>query len=199
MMRWVWFSLVLCFLALMALSQTNPPHVQEQYQATAFILNTILAPALHVSTANTAPLDFYIDSYTPDDEYRNLVKISQTGGLKSMEKAFDKLPERGRISLSMAMADTLGCSNSVRLARQIVNGPEKVVRLVVKCDLNDTARQPSGVRDFKFRVVELRLNPRGDNRGVLVAVAKVSFDDQAACRSNPSTRPRWSHWEACGR
>jgi hypothetical protein len=185
MIRRVWFSLSVCFLALLALSQTNPPRVQEQYQATAFLQNTVPPASLQVSAPNIAALDFYVDSYTPDDEYGNLVKISQTEGSKGLEKAFDKLPQRGRVSQNKTASDSLGCSNGVKLARQVVNGPEKVVRLVMKCDINDYARQLSGVRDFKFRVVELRVNPNGQNRGVFVSVAKISFDDQGRMQVQP--------------
>jgi hypothetical protein len=138
------------------------------------------------------PLNFFVDSYTPDDEYQHLEKISKTHGSQGFESSFDKLPVRGRVPSGPSYPETVGfCETAIRLARLQVNGQEKVIRLVIKCaDFITHASFPSslheaGSRDFKFTVVELHLDSQGVGTGVVVNPAKLWFDDRGQLQVLP--------------
>lgn len=198
------FSLVcLCLgLSLASLSQTNAPKEPEHYQIQP---PGSLAPAGQLQSGNPrgvglprfSPTDFYVSSYTPDDEYRHLAQVGKSQGWQGVESAFGKLPNRGHVvssasSTALSRPAPFGCDNAIRVARVEMKGQEKVIRLIVKCSSLDAyGNYPSPVHqygaspDFKFTVVELRLNSQGEGEGVMVTNAKLSFDEQGRLQVQP--------------
>ena len=157
---------LLFMLATMAFTQENPQpeNKPEQYSATAFITG---GPA----NGKSFGVNIYINSYTTDEEVKDFIHVLKTDGPDGLEKAFDKAPERGRIAPTGSTGNNLSVVRShnaetKRILRMATN------RIVSFPELRDNGRS----RDYKFSIIELRLDADGNGEGTLMYATKVKFN-----------------------
>jgi hypothetical protein len=163
------FTLATILLAstLLASAQTSEepgPPKPEQYAATAFITS---GPAQGKSVSVTT----YINSYTSDQEVQNFLDILKTKGQDGLESAFDKTKERGRI----AIVGTTG--NSISFIRSHNAESKRVIRMATNRIISfpELWTSPRS-RDYKFGVIELRLDASGNGDGSILYATKIKFN-----------------------
>jgi hypothetical protein len=152
--------------ALFATAQNapQPPDVPEQYSATAFGTS---GP----TSGKSVGVNIYINSYTTDDEVKNYLNILKTQGQDGLEKAFDKTKERGRLSV----VGTTG--NDISFIRSRNAETKRIIRLAANrmmsfAELYNSPRS----RDYKFTIVELRLDADGNGEGNIFYAVKLKFN-----------------------
>lgn len=153
-------------------AQNNPPTDKkpEQYSATAFP-SGIAGPN---SVQNTLALDIYINSYTPDEELQNLVNVSGTQGLAGVEKAFSKLKDRGRVSVTFRSTQ-----GGFRFIRSSTSGTETVIRMATDRVLSFQERTgDTSLGRYRFSLIELHLDAQGRGQGTITYAAKLKFNSQ---------------------
>jgi hypothetical protein len=115
----------------------------------------------------------YINSYTTDEEVENFLNILKSQGQDGLEKAFDKTKERGRI----AIVGTTG--NDVSFIRSRNAETKRIIRMATNRTISfpELWASPRS-RDYKFGIVELRLDADGNGEGTLLYATKISFNKQ---------------------
>lgn len=160
--------LVLLVANLPAFAQSSQPEpaAPEQYSATAFITSG-------AAQGKSVGLNIFINSYTTDDEVKNYLQILKTQGQDGLEKAFDKTKERGRI----AITGTTG--NDVSFIRSRNAETKRIVRMATNRTISfpELWASPRS-RDYKFGIVELRLDADGNGEGTLLYATKIKFNKQ---------------------
>ena len=146
-----------------AADETEPSKT-EQYSATAMIVSG-------VGAGKTIGLNIYLHDVTSDEEIHQLADILKTKGPDGLEDALDKIKEKGRI------APLGGTGNDVSVVRVLQNKKGKRIRMVTNrnigfMELRDSPR----IRDYKFSVLELRLDPTGKGEGTLLYATKIKFN-----------------------
>jgi hypothetical protein len=143
----------------------------EQYSATALVTGIPTPPT---TIQNTIPYDFYVYSYTPDDELQNLLNIYNTQGEPGFEKAFAKMKERGRISANFRTSQ-----GAIKLVRSTTSGNETVIRLAMERILShDELTSNSALSKYRFTIVELHLDSKGKGEGTMIYAAKLGLSSQ---------------------
>jgi hypothetical protein len=169
-MRFLGFAAFLLFLIGSGAAQTDLPASShpDQYSATAF-RSGIFAPT---SVTNTIAFDFFVYTYTPDDELKSLVGLFNTQGEAGVQKAFSKMKERGRVSTNLRPSQ-----GGVKFVRSSTSANETVIRMATERILSfpeltgDTA-----VGKYRVSVVELHLDAQGKGEGTLTYAAKLKFN-----------------------
>jgi hypothetical protein len=172
MHRLLGIAAFLLFLVCSTAAQSNVPPGShpDQYSATAFVTG-IFAPT---SVTNTIAFDFFVYTYTPDDELQSLVSIFNAQGEAGLEKTFSNMKERGRVSTNLRPSQ-----GSFKFARSTTSGNETVIRMATDRILSfpeltgDTA-----LSKYRFSVVELHLDAQGKGEGTLTYAAKLKFNPQ---------------------
>jgi hypothetical protein len=158
------------FLSLAASAQessqpgSQPPDVSEQFSATGFIESGSAA-------GKNLGVNIYVNSYTTDEERNNFLDILKKQGQDGLERAFDKAKERGRIAVTGSTGNTVPYIRSQnaetrRIIRMATN------RIMSFAELSQSPRS----RDYKFTIVELRLDASGNGDGTIFYATKVKFD-----------------------
>ena len=116
---------------------------------------------------------YYINSYTTDEEVKNYLDILKTQGQDGLEKAFDKTKERGRL----AMTGTTG--NDISFIRSRNAETKRIIRMASNrmmsfAELYNSPRS----RDYKFTIIELRLDADGNGEGNIFYATKLKFNKQ---------------------
>jgi len=157
---------VLLCTASFAIAQTNPqpPDVAEQFSATAFGTS---GP----TSGKSVGVNIYINSYTTDDEVKNYLNILKTQGQDGLEKAFDKTKERGRLAV------TGSTGNDISFIRSRNAETKRIIRMASNrmmsfAELYNSPRS----RDYKFTIVELRLDADGNGEGNIFYAVKLKFN-----------------------
>lgn len=169
------FGLAAFVLFLLFSSATQSPAESEttleQFAASAFVTGTSASPP----TGRTIlPQDFFVYSYTPDDEFQNLVNLFNTEGEAGMEKAFSKMKERGRISPGFRTSQ-----GSFRLIRSTTSGNNTVIRMAMERILSPAELTSASVQStYRFSVVELHVDAQGKGEGTFIYRAKLKFNKQ---------------------
>jgi len=157
---------VLVFLFAVALlhAQESAPAQTEQYSATAFITSG-------AAQGKSVGITIYINSYTTDEEGQNFLQVLKTQGQDGLEKAFDKTPERGRV----AIIGTTG--NTISYVRQRPAETKRTVRMATNRTISfpELWASPRS-RDYKFGIIELRLDADGNGEGTLLYATKIKFN-----------------------
>jgi hypothetical protein len=158
-------TLLLCT-ATFAIAQANPqpPDVPEQFSATAFGTS---GP----TSGKSVGVNIYINSYTTDIEVTNYLSILKSQGQDGLEKAFDKTKERGRL----AVVGTTG--NDISFIRSRNAETKRIIRMASNrmmsfAELYNSPRS----RDYKFTIVELRLDADGNGEGNIFYAVKLKFN-----------------------
>jgi hypothetical protein len=158
-------ALILCS-AIFAAAQTNPQpaDVPEQFSATAFGTS---GP----TSGKSVGVNIYINSYTTDDEVKNYLDILKTQGQDGLEKAFDKTKERGRLAV------TGSTGNDISFIRSRNAETKRIIRMASNrmmsfAELYNSPRS----RDYKFTIVELRLDANGNGEGNIFYAVKLKFN-----------------------
>jgi hypothetical protein len=158
-------ALLLCT-ATFTIAQTNPqpPDVREQYSATAFGTSG-------AASGKSVGVNIYVNSYTTDDEVKNYLNILKTQGQDGLEKAFDKTKERGRLSV------TGSTGNDISFIRSRNAETKRIIRMASNrmmsfAELYNSPRS----RDYKFTIVELRLDADGNGEGNIFYAVKLKFN-----------------------
>jgi len=143
--------------------EPGPPK-PEQYAATAFITS---GPAQGKSVGVT----IYINSYTTDQEVQNFLDILKTKGQGGLEAAFDKTKERGRI----AIIGTTG--NDISFIRSRNAETKRIIHMATNRTISfpELWASPRS-RDYKFGIIELRLDANGNGEGTLLYATKIKFN-----------------------
>lgn len=161
-------AIVILFPALFAAAQTapQPADIPEQFSATAFSTS---GP----SNGKSLGVNIYVNSYTTDDEVKNFLNVLKTQGQDGLEKAFDKTKERGRL----AVTGTTG--NDIPFIRSRNAETKRIIRMAANrimsfAELYNSPRS----RDYKFTIVELRLDADGNGEGNIFYATKLKFNKQ---------------------
>ena len=116
-------------------------------------------------------MTIYINSYTSDQEVQNFLNILKTKGQDGLEAAFDKTKERGRI----AIIGTTG--NDISFIRSRDAETKRVIHMATNRTISfpELWASPRS-RDYKFGVIELRLDANGNGDGTLLYATKIKFN-----------------------
>jgi len=164
-LRTIAAALLLCT-AMFAVAQANPqpPNVPEQYSATAFGTSG-------AASGKSVGITVYINSYTTDAEVKEYLSVLKAQGQDGLEKAFDKTKERGRL----AVVGSTG--NDISFIRSRNAETKRVIRMASNrmmsfAELYNSPRS----RDYKFTIVELRLDADGNGEGNIFYAVKLKFN-----------------------
>ena len=160
-------GVLIVFPALLA-AQSQPPDVPEQYSATAFSTSG-------GTSGKNVGVNIYINSYTTDIEVKNYLSILKSEGQDGLEKAFDKTKERGRLAVTGSTGNDISFIRSrnaetKRIIRMASN------RMISFAELYNSPRS----RDYKFTIVDLRLDADGNGEGNIFYAVKLKFNKQGA-------------------
>jgi hypothetical protein len=171
MLRWICLITCATFLwSLVVFAQepgqpgSQPPDVSEQFSATGFFES---GPA----SGKSVGINIYVNSYTTDEERNNFLDILKKQGQDGLESAFDKAKERGRISV------TGSTGNSVPFIRSHNAETRRIIRMATNRIMSfaELSQSPRS-RDYKFTIVELRLDASGNGDGSIFYATKLKFD-----------------------
>jgi hypothetical protein len=161
-------GVLILFSAVAATAQSNaqPANVPEQFSATAFSTSG-------ATSGKNVGINIYINSYTTDDEVKNYLDILKTQGQDGLEKAFDKTKERGRLAMTGTTGDDISFIRSrnaetKRIIRMASN------RMMSFAELYNSPRS----KDYKFTIIELRLDADGNGEGNIFYATKLKFNKQ---------------------
>jgi threonine dehydrogenase-like Zn-dependent dehydrogenase len=140
------------------------PSTPEQYAATAFITSG-------AAQGKSVSVTIYINSFTTDEEVENYLDILKTKGQDGLESAFDKTRERGRI----AIVGTTG--NDISFIRSRTAETKRIITMAANRTISfPELRESPRSRDYKFTIIELRLDADGKGDGTLMYATKLKFN-----------------------
>jgi hypothetical protein len=117
-------------------------------------------------------ITIYVNSVTPDDEVRELADTLQLRGPDGLETALDKTKERGRF----AVVGSTGNDISVVRIHPASNGGHRIVMVTNRTIGFYELRNNPRSRDYKFGIIELRVDADGKGDGTIYAASKLSFN-----------------------
>lgn len=143
----------------------QPKNTRETFSATAY--QRALGPR------GTFGITFIIDSYSSDEEVKQLADILRTNGPDKLRDALEDTKSKGRIS----PAFKVGCDVAVIRSRRTETG--RIIMMMTDrpipfIELRNSPRS----RDYEFGIVQLQINDRGENKGVMYPVSKVRFNKE---------------------
>jgi hypothetical protein len=137
---------------------------EEQYSAVAIVTS---GPA----SGKSLGLNIYIHDITSDEEVHQLADVLKTKGPDGLEDALNKIKEKGRI------APNGGTGNDVSVVRVLQTKNGKRIRMVTNRNIGFLElRESPRIRDYKFSVLELRLDASGKGEGTLLYATKLKFN-----------------------
>lgn len=123
--------------------------------------------------AGLASIRIEIDEYTTDEEALEFIDVLASEGWEALESRFIREEEKGRFIRN----SQLGLD--IAFARSIPHETGRIVRLATARPIQFAeARYSSRSRDYAFGIIELRLDEEGQGSGVVIAAAKVEFNDE---------------------
>jgi hypothetical protein len=143
----------------------QPKNKRETFSATAY--QRALGPR------GTFGITFIIDSYSSDEEVKQLAEILRTNGPDKLRGALEDIKSKGRIS----PAFKVGCDVAVVRSRRTETG--RIIMMMTDrpipfIELRNSPRS----RDYEFGIVQLQINDKGENKGVMYPVSKVRFNKE---------------------
>jgi len=147
-------------------AQTNsqPLDTPEQFSATAFATSG-------AANGKSVGVNIFVNSYTTNDEVQQFLDTLKAQGQDGLEKAFDKAPERGRIAV------TGSTGNTIAFIRSRNAETKRILRMATNriIGFNELVQSPRS-RDYKFTIIELRLDADGTGDGTLMYATKLKFN-----------------------
>jgi hypothetical protein len=121
-------------------------------------------------------MNFIIESYSTDEEVHGLVGVLKEKGQDGLEKAVEKLKDKGRI----APVTGIGVGAQIIRQRPLPNGGRRIVMVADRPITFYEHRNMTRSKDYPFTVASFDLNPNGEGEGTLLMATKLSFnkDDQ---------------------
>jgi len=117
------------------------------------------------------PVTIWIDEYTTDDVAQSLVKTLADGGQIALRDALQN-HHVGRFRVGT------GTSYPLSVARQRVAADGRVILLATNNPIGGFQVDPGlRAKDYPIGFIELKLKADGTGEGTIVAMAKVSFDE----------------------
>lgn len=160
----------LCFAMVAVLLATAMPlsagddKVIESYSATITMLG---GPG-----KGPIPINILVYSITPDEDVARLINIMKTGGQDALVDAFDKEPQRGRIS----PVGRLG--NDLNYIRAIDTPKGRILRMVSNRNMSFMELTNAGrSTDYPFGILELVIGSDGKIEGTAIGGAKLEVKD----------------------
>lgn len=156
--------ILLAVLATTSFAQTTDQGLPEQYSATAFITSG-------AAQGKSVEVNIYVDRYSTDEERQDFLNVLKTKGQDGLETAFDKAKPCGRV----AIVGTTG--NTVSYIRAQSAETKRIIRMATNRTISfpELWTSPRS-RDYKFGIVELRLDSDGKGEGTLLYATKVKFN-----------------------
>ena len=133
-----------------------------------------------------AQIRIQIEEYTTDAETREFVSILANEGWEALENRFIR-EEKGRF----IRQGQLG--HDIAFARSIPHETGRIIRLatarpIVFAEAYNSTRS----RDYAFGIIELRLDEEGKGSGIVIAAAKVEFNDEGELEIESYGNPPFS-------
>lgn len=121
---------------------------------------------------SAANVTIRVNEYSSDQEVMELAEALRANGQDELEKQLDKIKEKGNISV----ATSLGYGVPVIRERQTEGGGRRVALLTNRPISFYEARNSPRSRDYRFGVVILQLDAKGEGSGVLYGATQIKFD-----------------------
>ena len=118
-------------------------------------------------------ITIHVDKYTPDSEVQRLAKILATKGQDALIQAMWDEKSVGYVKIGSALGYQVAVIRSLpgkdggRIIRVVTDRPIQFVEVM----------RSLRSRDYPFGLIELELGPDGRGKGVMVAAAKMEFDE----------------------
>jgi hypothetical protein len=123
----------------------------------------------------TFGITFIVQAYSSDEEVKQLAEILRTKGPDKLRDTLESMKSKGRI----APVFKVGCDVAVIRSRRTATGQIIMMltdRPIPFIELRNSPRS----RDYEFGIVQLQINDKGENKGLMYPVSKIRFnkDDQ---------------------
>jgi hypothetical protein len=161
--------ILFCLLAgfsAVALAQTEQPR-PEQFSATVYAQSGVFAGRMTQFT-------IYIAEYTPDDEANQLKTLLKTKGEDALLNTVEKMKGKGQV----AAVGTIGWPIPVIRQHPEKDGGRRIVLFGNRPLSFFEARDRPISAEYRFGLMVLHLNAKGEGQGLLYPACKVKFNKQ---------------------
>ncbi len=133
-----------------------------------------------------AQIRIQIDDYTTDAETQEFIDILSNQGWEKLEEAFLKV-EKGRFIRSGQLGQ------NIAFARSLPHETGRIIRLATARPIAFAeASRATRSREYAFGIIELSLDEEGNGSGVVIAAAKVEFNDEGQLEIESYGHPPFS-------
>ncbi len=168
MRRIIMISAVAALLFASLLPQTGLAQ-NEREEFTAWAINLVAGPG-----PSNATVDITVDRWSTDAQRDQLLAAVKEGGPDALLTALQKMPVVGRIRTPDSLGYDLRYARQAPLdegGRQIVIGTDRPIGYW-------EARNRPRVFDYRFTVIEMRLDKTGEGEGRMLAQTKIFIDNK---------------------